>query len=147
MVIRLLGRNIRYKDLMNRILLMWKPSRDFQLVGLDNDHVLVKFRNKANFDKVFIKGLWGKAGKESIKRKEIVGNIGNSSRSRFKFLGDKDNEALFEENFMLIGEAIEKARDNENLESNLVINNIELEVLDKELGSPTLRHRPFPTNK
>ncbi|MBA0613296.1 hypothetical protein Godav_013756 [Gossypium davidsonii] len=43
---------------MNRILLMWKPSRDFQLVDLDNDHVLVKFRNKADFDKVFIKGLW-----------------------------------------------------------------------------------------
>nr|KJB30376.1 hypothetical protein B456_005G140000 [Gossypium raimondii] len=63
MVIRLLGRNIRYKDLMNRILLMWKPSRDFQLVGLDNDHVLVKFRNKADFDKVFIKGLWVIYGK------------------------------------------------------------------------------------
>ncbi|MBA0765577.1 hypothetical protein Gotri_014746 [Gossypium trilobum] len=108
---------------MNRILLMWKPSRDFQLVGLDNDHILVKFRNKVDFDKVFIKGLW-KAFVEEQSIKDDSGDMITGKQdlanqfeqflfgpwmqgSRFKFLEDKENEALFEENFVLIGEAIE----------------------------------------
>ncbi|KAL4340432.1 hypothetical protein GQ457_08G019370 [Hibiscus cannabinus] len=57
-VIRLLGRSIGYRALLNRIQSMWNPSGDMILIDLDNDYYLVRFALVEDFNKVLIDGPW-----------------------------------------------------------------------------------------
>ncbi|MBA0683501.1 hypothetical protein Goari_025156 [Gossypium aridum] len=42
MVIKLLGRNIGYVVLQNKMYSLWKPSKPFQLMDIENDNFLLK---------------------------------------------------------------------------------------------------------
>ncbi|KAH1131018.1 hypothetical protein J1N35_002396 [Gossypium stocksii] len=42
-IIKLLGRNIGYNALHNRILFLWKPINPIQIMDIANDYFLVKF--------------------------------------------------------------------------------------------------------
>lgn len=51
-VVKLLGRNLAYSTLHNRILNLWKPSLSFQLMGVENRYFLVKFQGREDYEKV-----------------------------------------------------------------------------------------------
>ncbi|KAL4283751.1 hypothetical protein GQ457_16G013400 [Hibiscus cannabinus] len=57
-VVRLLGKSIGYKALLNRIHLLWKPKGDFSLIDLDNEYYLVRFANEADFHNVLTGDPW-----------------------------------------------------------------------------------------
>ncbi|KAL4353660.1 hypothetical protein GQ457_06G023040 [Hibiscus cannabinus] len=57
-IVRLLGRQIGYRMLWNRIKAMWVPQGQFQLVDLENDYFLVKFELKSDYDRVLADGPW-----------------------------------------------------------------------------------------
>ncbi|KAL4285073.1 hypothetical protein GQ457_16G011210 [Hibiscus cannabinus] len=57
-IIRLLGRKIGFKALLSRILALWKPFGELQLIDLENDYFLVKFSNEMDFAKVLTGGPW-----------------------------------------------------------------------------------------
>ncbi|MBA0554528.1 hypothetical protein Golob_013625, partial [Gossypium lobatum] len=50
LVIRLLGRNIGYVVLYNRISILWKPSKPFHIMDIGNDYFFVKFQSSEDFD-------------------------------------------------------------------------------------------------
>ncbi|KAL4291177.1 hypothetical protein GQ457_14G014560 [Hibiscus cannabinus] len=57
-IIRLLGRKIGFKALLSRIIALWKPFRELQLIDLENDYFLVKFSKETDFAKVLTGGPW-----------------------------------------------------------------------------------------
>ncbi|MBA0610603.1 hypothetical protein Godav_011424 [Gossypium davidsonii] len=52
MVINLLGRNIGYVALQNKVYSLWKPSKPFQMMDIENDYFLAKFQNSDDFERV-----------------------------------------------------------------------------------------------
>ncbi|KAH1031127.1 hypothetical protein J1N35_043301 [Gossypium stocksii] len=56
--IKLLGRNIGYNTLHNRILSMWKPISQFHLMDIENGYYLVRFSNKTDYDRILSQGPW-----------------------------------------------------------------------------------------
>lgn len=58
MVIRMLGRAIRYRPLLVRLQSLWHPAGIFQLVDLENNFYLVKFSDSADFTYTLIGGPW-----------------------------------------------------------------------------------------
>lgn len=57
-IIKLLGRRITFKALLNRIPLLWKTIGSFQLMDLENDYYLVRFNEEKDYSK-FDKGTMG----------------------------------------------------------------------------------------
>lgn len=57
-MIKLLGRNIGFLVLQNKIYNLWKPSASFQLIDIENDYFLVNFHNKFDCEKVLSEGPW-----------------------------------------------------------------------------------------
>ncbi|KAL4340929.1 hypothetical protein GQ457_08G016820 [Hibiscus cannabinus] len=57
-VIRLLGRTIGYRTLLNIIELLWKPRGEIRLIDLDNDYYLVRFALAEDCEKVLTGGPW-----------------------------------------------------------------------------------------
>ena len=57
-VIKLLGRTIGYRHLRTRLQSLWSPSGHFQLVDLDANCFLVKFRLEADFHHALTSGPW-----------------------------------------------------------------------------------------
>lgn len=57
-VIKLLGRNIVYVALHNRVSNLRWPSKPFQLMDIENRYFLEKFQFVEDFDKVFSQGPW-----------------------------------------------------------------------------------------
>ncbi|KAL4301928.1 hypothetical protein GQ457_10G020040 [Hibiscus cannabinus] len=57
-VIRLLGKSIGYKALLNRIELLWKPLGEMRLIDLDNGYYLVRFGLEADYERVLTGGPW-----------------------------------------------------------------------------------------
>ncbi|KAL4295604.1 hypothetical protein GQ457_12G007870 [Hibiscus cannabinus] len=57
-IIRLLGKSIGYRALLNRVQSLWNPSGDMYLVDLDNDYYLVRFALAEDFQKVLTGGPW-----------------------------------------------------------------------------------------
>ncbi|MBA0808955.1 hypothetical protein Gohar_024652, partial [Gossypium harknessii] len=57
-VLKLLGRNIGYNSLHNRILSLWKPAKSFHLMDTVNGYFLVKFQNIGDYNKVLTQGPW-----------------------------------------------------------------------------------------
>ncbi|KAH1055068.1 hypothetical protein J1N35_033133 [Gossypium stocksii] len=57
-VIKLLGRNIGYATLQNRIHSQWQLSQPFRLMDIENGYYLAKFRNPGDCEKVLSQGPW-----------------------------------------------------------------------------------------
>ncbi|KAL4308775.1 hypothetical protein GQ457_01G007430 [Hibiscus cannabinus] len=57
-IILLLGRKIGFKALLSRIIALWKPFGELQLIDLENDYFLVIFSNETDFVKVLTGGPW-----------------------------------------------------------------------------------------
>lgn len=57
-VLKLLGLNIIYGVLFNRISNLWKPIQPFQLMDIENGYFLAKFQNNEDYEKVLTQGPW-----------------------------------------------------------------------------------------
>ncbi|KAA3483410.1 leucine-rich repeat receptor-like protein kinase PEPR2 [Gossypium australe] len=57
-VVKLLGRNIGYNALHNRISFLWKPVNPIQLMDIANGYYLVKFQDADDYNRVLTKGPW-----------------------------------------------------------------------------------------
>ncbi|MBA0610386.1 hypothetical protein Godav_011246 [Gossypium davidsonii] len=57
-VLKLLGHTIGYVALYNRIRNLWKPSKPFQLMDIENSYYLAKFQNIEDYERVLTQGPW-----------------------------------------------------------------------------------------
>ena len=57
-IVKLLGRSIGYKALHSRIVSLWKPVADFQIVDLDNGYFLVTLDDPNDYVNALTKGPW-----------------------------------------------------------------------------------------
>ncbi|XP_016752756.1 uncharacterized protein [Gossypium hirsutum] len=57
-IFKLLGRNIGYNALHNRILNLWKPVKTFHLMDITIGYFLVKFQDIDDYNKVLLQGPW-----------------------------------------------------------------------------------------
>ncbi|PPS19290.1 hypothetical protein GOBAR_AA01277 [Gossypium barbadense] len=57
-VVKLLGRNIGYGALLNRITSLWKPAQPFRLMDVANGYYLVRFQCRVDYDAVLTQGPW-----------------------------------------------------------------------------------------
>ncbi|KAH1083258.1 hypothetical protein J1N35_023019 [Gossypium stocksii] len=57
-VLKLLGRNIGFSVLQNKLYSMWKPSGPIHMMDIENGYFLVKFQNKMDYDKALTEGPW-----------------------------------------------------------------------------------------
>ncbi|KAL4379799.1 hypothetical protein GQ457_02G025960 [Hibiscus cannabinus] len=57
-IVRLLGRNIGYKTLLNRIHALWKPAGEIQLIDLENNYFLVRVEEPQDYKKILTDGPW-----------------------------------------------------------------------------------------
>ncbi|KAH1114111.1 hypothetical protein J1N35_007489 [Gossypium stocksii] len=57
-IVKLLGRNIGYNTLYNRILFLWKPVNSIRLMDIANDYFLVKFQDPKDYNKALSQGPW-----------------------------------------------------------------------------------------
>ncbi|PPR98740.1 hypothetical protein GOBAR_AA21936 [Gossypium barbadense] len=57
-VLKLLGRNIGYGALNNRISSLWNPSKPFHIMDIENEYFLAKFQSTDNYAKVLSQGPW-----------------------------------------------------------------------------------------
>ncbi|KAE8663968.1 zinc finger family protein [Hibiscus syriacus] len=49
-IVRLLGRSIDYKTLVNKVTALWQAQGRFQVVYLDNEYYLIKFENEDDYE-------------------------------------------------------------------------------------------------
>ncbi|KAL4387186.1 hypothetical protein GQ457_09G024730 [Hibiscus cannabinus] len=57
-IVRLLGKSIGYRTLMNRVKSLWNPKGDMCIIDLDNDYFLARFALEEDFQKVLSEGPW-----------------------------------------------------------------------------------------
>ncbi|KAL4319829.1 hypothetical protein GQ457_18G007350 [Hibiscus cannabinus] len=57
-IIRLLGKTIGYRALLNRIESLWMPAGEISLIDLDNEYYLVRFALEEDFSKIILLVLW-----------------------------------------------------------------------------------------
>ncbi|KAL4379982.1 hypothetical protein GQ457_02G035630 [Hibiscus cannabinus] len=57
-IVRLLGRNIGYQTLLNRIQALWKPAGEVQLIDLENNYFLVRVEDPRDYKKILTDGPW-----------------------------------------------------------------------------------------
>ncbi|MBA0745676.1 hypothetical protein Gogos_008246 [Gossypium gossypioides] len=57
-VVKILGRNIGYNALYNRIMFLWKPANSIQLMDIDNGYFLVKFQDAVDYNRALTQGPW-----------------------------------------------------------------------------------------
>ncbi|KAL4296692.1 hypothetical protein GQ457_12G011660 [Hibiscus cannabinus] len=57
-IVRLLGRNIGYGTLLNRLHALWKPKWEIQLINLENNYFLVRLEDMRDYEVVLIEGPW-----------------------------------------------------------------------------------------
>ncbi|KAL4284430.1 hypothetical protein GQ457_16G028420 [Hibiscus cannabinus] len=57
-IVRLLGKSIGYRALLNRVKSLWNPKGDMCIIDLDNDYYLVRFAIEEDFQKVLSEGPW-----------------------------------------------------------------------------------------
>lgn len=55
--LKLLGKRIVYNALWNKVCLMWKPSKRFQLMDIKNNYYLENFESISDYNNVLSKGL------------------------------------------------------------------------------------------
>ncbi|MBA0860522.1 hypothetical protein Goshw_018397 [Gossypium schwendimanii] len=54
MVVKLLGRNLVYSILQNRIFNLWKPSHSFHLMDIENAYFLAKFQSREDYEMIYV---------------------------------------------------------------------------------------------
>ncbi|KAL4279694.1 hypothetical protein GQ457_03G033660 [Hibiscus cannabinus] len=57
-IVRLLGRAIGYKVLLDRIYGLWHPRGELQLIDLENNYYLVRFEDERDYVDVLVNGPW-----------------------------------------------------------------------------------------
>ncbi|KAL4281384.1 hypothetical protein GQ457_03G041560 [Hibiscus cannabinus] len=57
-IVRLLGKSIGYRALLNRVKSLWNPKGDMCIIDLDNDYYLVRYAIEEDFQKVLSEGPW-----------------------------------------------------------------------------------------
>ncbi|KAH1046188.1 hypothetical protein J1N35_036972 [Gossypium stocksii] len=57
-LLKLLGRNIGYNAINNRILNLWKPAKSIHLMDIANGYFLVKFQAFEDYNKALTQGPW-----------------------------------------------------------------------------------------
>ncbi|KAH1106533.1 hypothetical protein J1N35_010301 [Gossypium stocksii] len=57
-VLKMLGQNLGIKTLHNRLYWIWKPSKPFQLMDIENGYFLVKFQSTVDYDMILSQGPW-----------------------------------------------------------------------------------------
>ncbi|KAH1107465.1 hypothetical protein J1N35_011233 [Gossypium stocksii] len=55
-VLKMLGQNLGIMTLHNRLYGIWKPSKPFQLMDVENGYFLTKFQSIVDYDKVLSQG-------------------------------------------------------------------------------------------
>ncbi|MBA0615800.1 hypothetical protein Godav_015910 [Gossypium davidsonii] len=70
-IVKLLGGEIGFNVLLNKITLLWNPKCPIQLMDLENDFFVVRFQDKNDYNKALIRGLW--SGLERMVEKEPFG--------------------------------------------------------------------------
>ncbi|XP_012458146.1 uncharacterized protein LOC105778931 [Gossypium raimondii] len=88
-ILKLLGCNIGFSILQNRIYSLWKPSLTVHLMDIENGFFLAKFVNKIDYEKVLLEGYMYKC-KILVEIGGLVGkvtkldmNTNNKERGRF----------------------------------------------------------------
>ncbi|KAH1090722.1 hypothetical protein J1N35_017979 [Gossypium stocksii] len=57
-ILKLLGCNIGFSVLQNKIYSMWRLSAPIHMMDIENGYFLVKFQNKMDWEKALFKGSW-----------------------------------------------------------------------------------------
>ncbi|KAK8494133.1 hypothetical protein V6N12_009730 [Hibiscus sabdariffa] len=57
-VVKLLGRRIGYNTLRTRLLGLWKPTKAFWLMDIENEYFLVMFKSRVDYTKAISGGPW-----------------------------------------------------------------------------------------
>ncbi|MBA0669678.1 hypothetical protein Goklo_029435 [Gossypium klotzschianum] len=57
-IVKLLGQSIGYATLHNSISSLWRSSKPFQLMDVENGYFFVKFQSKEDYEKVLTEGPW-----------------------------------------------------------------------------------------
>ncbi|GMI74058.1 hypothetical protein HRI_001075100 [Hibiscus trionum] len=57
-IVRVLGRNIGYQTLLNRIHALWHPWGELQVIDLDNNYFLVRLDDPKDYEKVLTERPW-----------------------------------------------------------------------------------------
>ncbi|KAL4302847.1 hypothetical protein GQ457_10G018520 [Hibiscus cannabinus] len=57
-IVRLLGRNIGYQTLLNRMHALWKHAGEIQLIDLENYYFLVRVEDLRDYRKILTEGPW-----------------------------------------------------------------------------------------
>ncbi|KAH1055845.1 hypothetical protein J1N35_033910 [Gossypium stocksii] len=55
--LKMLGRNLGITTLHNRLYGIWRPSRPFQLMDIENGYFLAKFQSSADYDKILTRSV------------------------------------------------------------------------------------------
>ncbi|KAL4360837.1 hypothetical protein GQ457_04G024990 [Hibiscus cannabinus] len=58
LVVKILGRQVGYNVLHNRIHSIWKPAHPLKLIDIENDYFLVKFSARSDYIRVLSDGPW-----------------------------------------------------------------------------------------
>lgn len=58
MIIKLVGRSIRYQFLLRRLQSMWKTQLAFMLIDLSNDYFIVRFTKKQDYKVAMLNVSW-----------------------------------------------------------------------------------------
>ncbi|KAK8539506.1 hypothetical protein V6N12_043131 [Hibiscus sabdariffa] len=58
LVLKILGRRVGYSTLYNRIIGLWKPSHQINLIDIENDYYLVKFSSRTDNIHALTDGPW-----------------------------------------------------------------------------------------
>ncbi|KAA3469801.1 GroES-like zinc-binding alcohol dehydrogenase family protein [Gossypium australe] len=57
-ILKLLGRNISFSVLQNKLYNLWRPSATLHMMDIENGYFLIKFQNKLDCEKALFEGHW-----------------------------------------------------------------------------------------
>ncbi|PPD78568.1 hypothetical protein GOBAR_DD24486 [Gossypium barbadense] len=57
-ILKLLGRNIGFSVLQNKLYNLWRPSAPLHMMDIENGYFLVKFQNKLDCERALSEGPW-----------------------------------------------------------------------------------------
>ncbi|KAG8478885.1 hypothetical protein CXB51_028724 [Gossypium anomalum] len=57
-ILKLLGRNIGFSILQNKLYNLWRPSATLHMLDIENGYFLIKFQNKLDCEKALSEGPW-----------------------------------------------------------------------------------------
>ncbi|KAK9089040.1 hypothetical protein Scep_028122 [Stephania cephalantha] len=62
LIVRVLGKNIGFKILFNRMHLLWNPKGYMKVIDVDNGYYMVRFSSRDDYMNVLLKGPWTVSG-------------------------------------------------------------------------------------